>query len=525
MHRRTTLIRTQRAIVAIVALSVALALAHPAGADAERRFRGRYVFTHTDAFASGRATFRPAIELPDGRILTLDPPGSGLPRITPGSVIEVEAVPDGGTLEVTEGGTEVVADAPPDAAAAAVQRDVAVLLINFSNDRTQPYTVEHARGVGFTNADSVASYYGEASYGGLSLAGDVFGWYEIADDNAGCDVNGWASAAMTAAEDEGVSLAPYEHVVVAFPAASSCAWAGLAYLPGRYSWLNGPSAMGLRVFAHELGHNLGTHHASTLECSSDGTRVSLVADVATCGSNEYGDPFTVMGSSSRLHPTAFSRENLGWLTGSSVRTVIGSGDHTLAPLGASGGVRTIRIPRNGSTFLSLEFRQPSGTQFETFLPTSPVATGVSVRVVPSAWSSTRSYLVDTTPSTSTFADAPLASGASLVDPLTGVEVETLSVGTDGATVRITFPGDTVRPSPPTHLRIERAGREIALRWHESTDDVGVEGYRIFRNGRLVGQVSRLRFGETLRRRGTRPTYEVRAYDAAGNVSRPARSRA
>jgi hypothetical protein len=628
-------------MVATCAFVIAIvATIHPAEAAGERVFRGRYLLTHSDAFAAGTATFRPAIVLDDGRILDLRFAERRRPDIAPGSLIEVEAVPGDGELLVADGGADVVGGTST-TLAAPVQRDVAVLLFNFSNDRSEPYTRAYARGVAFTNADSVAAYYAEASYGQLTLAGDVFGWYEIPNDNSGCATDAWANAAMAAATADGVSLAGYEHVVFAFPATPGCGWAGLAQLPGRYAWLQGTGAMSLRVFAHELGHNLGTHHASTLSCMAGGSRVALVADVGGCAVSEYGDPFTVMGSASRMHVSNLSRGNAGWLAAGNTLTVTASGDHLLTPVATPGtAVKAIRIARTTDTYLLLEFRQPYGTQFETFGTTSPVAAGVSVRIAPAYTSRTRSYLVDTNPATTTFSDAPLTAGSTLVDPLTGVSITNLSVDASGATVRVTFPGgpsptptpapspspspsptpppdgepptvpgnltatpltstkialswtastdnvgvaqyrifrdgalvttttattftdtrrkpsttygyevvardaagndspaatavtttpareDTRPPKAPKHVRAQRDGRLVGVRWRTSTDNVGIEGYRVFRNDHLVATLDGTRFEERLPRSGMSPTYRIRAFDASGNLSRlstPARS--
>ena len=58
-----------------------------------------------------------------------------------------------------------------------------------------------------------------------------------------------------------------------------------------------------------------------------------------------------------------------------------------------------------------------------------------------------------------------------------------------------------------------------LSWKASTDNVGVAGYRIYRNGQLVATVTGLTWTDdnNLRRRTTF-TWAIEAFDAAGNVS-------
>src|SRR6185369_17150411 len=125
---------------------------------------------------------------------------------------------------------------------------------------------------------------------------------------------------------------------------------------GRTSWLNGSGGMSLRTMGHELGHNFATHHASTLNCTEGGVRVSLSANMSNCTANEYGDPFSIMGSGTRRH-TSTSLGNFGWLPGANRFDVTQTGDYQIAPLYASSGYQALRVQRNSSSYLTLEYRQ------------------------------------------------------------------------------------------------------------------------------------------------------------------------
>jgi chitinase len=58
-------------------------------------------------------------------------------------------------------------------------------------------------------------------------------------------------------------------------------------------------------------------------------------------------------------------------------------------------------------------------------------------------------------------------------------------------------------------------RRVTLTWGGATDNVGVAGYRVFRNGVQIVQVSALSFRDAP---GTGTfSYTVKAVDAAGNV--------
>ncbi len=81
-------------------------------------------------------------------------------------------------------------------------------------------------------------------------------------------------------------------------------------------------------------------------------------------------------------------------------------------------------------------------------------------------------------------------------------------------------GDTQAPSVPTNLNATAvSSSQIDLTWTASTDNVGVTGYTIFRNGSpIVPNVTTTTFQDTGRDSSTPYTYTVLAFDAAGNNS-------
>jgi len=417
---------------------------------------------------------------------------------------------DGGGGLTVSGPVEPVGDAMP--LAALGTKTVAVLLFNFSNNTSQPWTPSTVRGVVFDNANSVDEYYRDASYGQLALTGDVFGWYTIGASNAGCAYTTWASQARALAAAAGVQLSDYQYTVYAFPQASSCGWAGLAYLPGTGSWING--AMTLRVVGHELGHNFGVHHASTLACTG-GTFSG------TCTQSEYGDPFTVMGSAQTRHHVNWHRAQMSWFA--DTQTVTTTGSYLLTAAELTGTPRMLRVARGDGTYLNLEFRQPWGI-FDNFGAADPAVNGVSIRIAPATTSIVQSKLVDANPATSSFSDAALAVGQSVTDPLTGVTMTTTGVGPAGATVSIVFPGgDLEAPSAPGWLPATPTANYVRLNWTAATDNVGVAGYRVYREGALVGSTSELGYVDVGLAASTTYQYEVRAYDTTVNVGPAAAS--
>ncbi|NPC68979.1 alpha-amylase [Corallococcus exiguus] len=78
--------------------------------------------------------------------------------------------------------------------------------------------------------------------------------------------------------------------------------------------------------------------------------------------------------------------------------------------------------------------------------------------------------------------------------------------------------DTTAPSVPTGLASTRTDRSVTLTWTASTDNVGVTGYQVFRNGTQVGSPSTTGYTDSGLTAGTAYSYTVRARDAAGNTS-------
>jgi chitodextrinase len=83
--------------------------------------------------------------------------------------------------------------------------------------------------------------------------------------------------------------------------------------------------------------------------------------------------------------------------------------------------------------------------------------------------------------------------------------------------------DTQRPTVPGNLRTTSAGQSsIAVAWNTSTDNVGVAGYRVYKDGAFVTTTlpATLAFTFGSLTCGTTYTFGVDAYDAAGNLSSP-----
>jgi chitodextrinase len=73
---------------------------------------------------------------------------------------------------------------------------------------------------------------------------------------------------------------------------------------------------------------------------------------------------------------------------------------------------------------------------------------------------------------------------------------------------------------PGNLTAQAGDRSVALAWSASSDNVGVAGYRVLRNGTQIAAVggSTTSYTDTGLTNGTSYSYTVKATDVAGNVS-------
>ncbi|UYX55069.1 lytic polysaccharide monooxygenase [Bacillus thuringiensis] len=80
--------------------------------------------------------------------------------------------------------------------------------------------------------------------------------------------------------------------------------------------------------------------------------------------------------------------------------------------------------------------------------------------------------------------------------------------------------DTEAPSIPNGIQAQKVtANSIELTWNTSTDNVGVKGYQIFRNGEMIDTVPGTHFIDKKLQPSTEYSYTVKAIDAAGNLSK------
>jgi hypothetical protein len=100
-------------------------------------------------------------------------------------------------------------------------------------------------------------------------------------------------------------------------------------------------------------------------------------------------------------------------------------------------------------------------------------------------------------------------------------INTAGIMLDSGSVRCSgAPADTVAPSKPTNLSASSSSPQLVqLTWTASTDNVGVTGYSIYRDGALLTTIGpATSYNDTTVQLGTSYSYQIRAHDAAGNTS-------
>lgn len=79
--------------------------------------------------------------------------------------------------------------------------------------------------------------------------------------------------------------------------------------------------------------------------------------------------------------------------------------------------------------------------------------------------------------------------------------------------------DNIAPSIPANLgAVATASTQVTLTWNTSIDDVGVVGYKIYRNGTYLASSTDTLYFDNSVKAATSYSYTITAYDAAGNVS-------
>ena len=453
--------------------------ASPSAADSKRTIEGKLTSAVKDDLKKQKATYHYYLETKTGQRKRLvfkkkreaqtarNSRGSQSKNLVSGTKVKITGDIRRKTIRTTFAQIKTISNAQTANIQAIGLKKVAVILINFQNDTTKPWTVDVIRSNVFTGVTSVNNYYQEISSGATWLEGkvnangDIFGFYTIPYDNTGCSYSAWGDSGHAAAIADGNDLSGYDHIIYGWANTPDCWWSGMGQIHGSLIWIDG--AFNPAVTSHELGHNFGEFHASSYTCTdSEGGRVPISS---SCSASEYGDPFSVMGVAyDQRHVHNFNKGNLGYLSTADTITAAVDGDYTLKSSEQllADETQIIRVPRLDGTYYYLEYRRPYGAYFDAFDTTDPVVNGITIRIAPDFDVLSNSKLIDNTPASASFYDSALGVGNTFTDSSKGIAITTLSTSSTEATVRIQAP-PTLAPvnnTPPVITGAANVGETL-----------------------------------------------------------------
>ena len=193
--------------------------------------------------------------------------------------------------------------------------------------------------------------------------------------------------------------------------------------------------------------------------------------------------------------------------------------YTVAARDAAGNVSGISVIASAMT---VDIIAPTA-------PASLTATAAGAATVNLTWTAASdnvgvtSYVVKrngtqlATTTTSSYADTGLTSATTYIYTVAARDAAG-NVSANSASASATT-ADSIAPTIPTALIATAAGATaVNLTWTASTDNVGVTGYIVSRNGVTVGTTTATSFADSGLSSATTYSYTVAAGDAAGNVS-------
>jgi chitodextrinase len=207
-------------------------------------------------------------------------------------------------------------------------------------------------------------------------------------------------------------------------------------------------------------------------------------------------------------------------------TSVSNGQHTISAEATDENGNTATssatVTVNNTTNCSAAPSVPSGLQATA---NGPSSVGLSwTASTPAANCSLENYAIyrngtlDTTVTGTTYTDTGLTPNTTYDYTVAAADTSGHSSAQSSA-VSAKTSADTSPPTVPSGLQASLiTSNAVALAWTASTDNVGVTGYNIYRNGTKVGTSTTPAYTDSGLSPNTTYTYTVSAYDATGNTS-------
>lgn len=311
-------------------------------------------------------------------------------------------------------------------------RKILALLVNFSNIKaTTTVSVENVDAMLYKNLRSSQNNFLLSSFNQISLIADANNdgksdiyTVNLNYDAQNCDYSKWATDAKNAATQAGVNLSLYKHFMFILPKSVKCQWGGIGTLGCASTcntWVKGYDANQVYsqlIYTHELGHNMGMHHAAS-DLNNDGTTDA-----------EYGDAACTMGTGDYQYykeVNAPHRDQMHWFDAfpNNIKTVTGEGQYILSSLeaGTKNGLLALRFKKNANETYYVSYRKNIGV----FGPGTPNYLD-KISIHRTRTGDTHTYFIKT-----------LDIGEVFSDPTSQVHLTATSVGGNSAVVTVGRP--------------------------------------------------------------------------------------
>ena len=291
---------------------------------------------------------------------------------------------------------------------------------------------------------STLQFYDETSFGFFGVSGGVEGPLQWTGA-AACNGSGGSQLAQMLRPMVPTTYGHYIWYYGSVQSACEYGWGSLGNwnTPSSNVWFNGALFDG--AITHEIGHNLGYQHASSIKCSG----TPLANDPLTCTTTEYGSAISIMGNTSNGHMMALEKWYAGWFKGCNAVRVRSSGTFNLLPIetACGGGVQALQIPMPVTTrqfdpaqtttapirYYYLEYRNGSG--LDTGMAPAVYVVASDDIAAPNRVCA-RSVQLDMNPSTNPLNG--MTAGQSFTDPAGGVMFSVTSLNAASAVVSVTL---------------------------------------------------------------------------------------